>query len=79
MANGHKDAFYASFTGLASVHTDAESIAAHGPPPEYRGAWPAYPNDLAVIRFRPQRLEVQGKGIAPSKPHWQPQGVVLPA
>ncbi len=76
--NGAKGSFYASFTGLASVHTDAESIAAHGPPPEYRSQWPAYPDDLALIRFRPQRLEVMGKGVMPSQPHWQPQAVALP-
>jgi general stress protein 26 len=75
--NGTKGGFYASFTGLASVHTDAETIAAHGPPKEYRSQWPDYPNDLALIRFRPQRLEVMGKGIKPSKQYWQPQGVIL--
>lgn len=32
IANGTKNAYYASFTGHASVHTDAPSIAAHGPP-----------------------------------------------
>ncbi|MBA3527537.1 MAG: pyridoxamine 5'-phosphate oxidase family protein [Sphingomonas sp.] len=76
--NGHKGSFYASFTGLASVHTDAETIAAHGPAKEYRLQWPDYPNDLALIRFKPQRLEVMGKGIKPNKQYWQPQGVVLP-
>ena len=75
--NGTAGSFYASLTGLASVHTDAESIAAHGPPEAYRGQWPDYPNDLAVIRFTPQRLEVLGKGISPSRAHWQPQGVIV--
>ena len=76
-ANGHAKAYYASFTGLASVHTDAATIAAYGPPPAYRGGWPDYPRDVAVIRFKPTRLEVQGKGISPSKALWQPQGVVI--
>lgn len=76
--NGHKGSYYASFTGLASVHTDRESIAMYGPPKEYRSQWPNYPNDLALIRFTPHRLEVLGKGIKPSKLTWQPQGVVLP-
>ena len=75
--NGTANAFYASFTGMASVHTDPESIAAHGPPAEYRSQWPDYPNDLALIRFTPLRLEVMGKGIMPSPAHWQPQGVSL--
>jgi general stress protein 26 len=76
--NGSKGGFYASFTGVASVHTDAKTIAAHGPPKEYRSQWPDYPNDLALIRFKPERLEVMGKGIKASERHWQPQGVDLP-
>lgn len=73
--NGHRDSYYASFMGVASVHTDAQTIEAHGPPEQYRAQWPDYPDDLAVIRFRPRRLEVMGKGIRPSEQHWQPQGV----
>jgi general stress protein 26 len=76
--NGTKNSFYASFFGLASVHVDALAIATHGPPEQYRAQWPDYPNDLALIRFQPQRLEVMGKGIRPSQQHWQPQGVALP-
>jgi general stress protein 26 len=75
IANGTKNAYYASFTGHASVHTDAPSIAAHGPPEHYRSQWPNYPDDLALIRFLPQTLEVMGKGIKPSQQHWQPQAV----
>lgn len=77
-ANGHKDSFYASFTGFASVHTDADSIAKFGPSERFRGNWPDYPNDLALIRLKPVRLEVMGKGIMPSEDVWQPQGVLLP-
>lgn len=77
--NGHKGSYYASFLGLASVHTDAKTIAAQGPGEEYRAQWPDYPHDLALIRFQPQRLEVMGKGIKPSQKLWQPQGVVLAA
>ena len=51
------------------------SIAAHGPPEHYRSQWPKYPDDLALIRFLPQTLEVMGKGIKPSQQHWQPQAV----
>jgi general stress protein 26 len=76
--NNHENAYYASFLGLASVHTDAESIAAHGPSEKYRAIWPDYPNDLALIRLRPKRLEVMGKGISPTQDIWQPQGVMLP-
>jgi general stress protein 26 len=78
ISNGTKNSFYASFSGLASVHVDASTIAAHGPPEQYRAQWPDYPNDLALIRLRPQRLEVMGKGIKPNQQHWQPQGVALP-
>ena len=73
--NGTKNSYYASFTGRASIHTDDQSIAAHGPPEQYRSQWPNYPNDLALIRFVPQTLEVMGKGIQPNKQHWQPQAV----
>ena len=59
-------------------HTDAASIAEHGPPEQYRAQWPDYPHDLALIRFTPQRLEVMGKGVMPSREHWQPQGVGFP-
>lgn len=76
--NGASGSFYASFTGMASVHIDAASIAEHGPPEQYRAQWPDYPNDLACIRFVPHRLEVMGKGILPSRYHWQPQGLMLP-
>ncbi len=76
--NGHKGSYYASFTGLASVHTDDKSIAAHGPGENYRSQWSDYPNDLALIRFEPHRLEVMGKGVKPSKEHRQPQGMAFP-
>lgn len=75
ISNGTKNSYYASFTGRASVHTDAQSIAAHGPPEQYRSQWPNYPDDLALIRFVPEMLEVMGKGIQPNKEHWQPQAV----
>ena len=75
--NNHENSFYASFMGLASVHTDAET-AAQAPTLKYRHLWPDFPNDFALIRFKPQRLEVMGKGIEPSEPTWQPQGVTLP-
>ncbi|WP_162806160.1 pyridoxamine 5'-phosphate oxidase family protein [Sphingosinicella terrae] len=76
--NNHENAYYASFMGLASVHTDAESIAARGPSERYRALWPDYPHDLALIRLKPQRLEVMGKGILPTEDIWQPQGVIIP-
>ena len=64
--------------GLASVHTDTETILASGLGQKYRHLWPDYPNDFALIRLKPQRLEVMGKGIMPSEDIWQPQGVMLP-
>ena len=75
--NGHRNSGYATFMGLASVHIDAETIRTHGPAAQYRVQWPDYPNDLALIRFRPRRLEVMGKGIAPDELFWQPQGIEL--
>ena len=75
--NGHKDAYYASFMGLARVYTDNETIRARGPGPKYRSLWPKYPDDMTLIELKPQRLEVMGKGIVPSEDIWQPQGVML--
>ena len=77
--NGHKGSYYASFMGLATVHTDPQTIAAYGPREEYRAQWPDYPRDVALISFEPQRPEVMGKGIKPSEKLWQPQGVMLAA
>lgn len=77
--NNHENSYYASFMGLASVHTDAETIAASGLGKKYRHLWPDYPNDFALIRLKPQRLDVMGKGIEPSEEIWQPQGVMLGA
>lgn len=77
IANDNADSFYASFSGLASVHTDNETIAAFGPSEKYRVNWPDYPDDLALIRLIPHRLEVMGKGIWPTESTWQPQGILL--
>ena len=76
--NGNAGAFYASFMGTASVHTDAETIAVIRPPEEIlRQRWPNFPNDFAAIRFAPRWLEVVGKGVRASEDRWQPQAVVL--
>ena len=77
--NGHENAFYASFMGTAEVITDNDFIREHGPGEKYRSLWPNYPDDMALIRLQPQRLEVMGKGIVPSEDIWQPQGVALPS
>ena len=75
ISNGTKNSYYASLSGRASVHMDSQSIAAHGPPEQYRSQWPNYPDDLALIRFVPHVLEVMGKGIQPNEQFWQPQAV----
>ncbi|MGI8705656.1 MAG: pyridoxamine 5'-phosphate oxidase family protein [Sphingomicrobium sp.] len=58
--NNHENSFYASFMGLAEVFTDAETIRAYGPSEKYRSLWPDYPNDMSLVRLKPQRLEVMG-------------------
>ena len=75
--NNHANHYYASFMGTAQVITDNDSIRKHGPGEKYRSQWPNYPDDMALIRLQPQRLEVMGKGIEPSEDLWQPQGVML--
>ncbi len=73
-----RTAYYASFMGEASVHIDDEPMSAHLPDAAMlREYWPNFPNDYAVIRFRPRWVEVYGHGIAGKSENWQPQGVTL--
>ena len=78
-ANGYKDAFYVSFMGRATAHTDAETLAVNRPGESIRKQlWPNFPDDFAAIRFVPQWLELYGKGIDAHEINWQPQGMMLP-
>lgn len=71
-------AYYASFMGVASVHTDPATVIKTAPDEETRKVyWPDFPHDYASIRFRPLWLEVTGHGIKGDKVNWQPQAVVL--
>ena len=71
-------AYYASFMGIASVHTDVATAAKSAPDEATRKAyWPNFPHDYASIRFKPLWLEVTGHGIKGDKVNWQPQAVVL--
>jgi general stress protein 26 len=79
LSGGYAKAFYASFMGLASVHTDPSTVAKSAPDEETRKVyWPNFPNDFASIRFQPLWLEVAGHGIKGDEANWQPQAVVLP-
>lgn len=72
-------AYYASFMGTATVHTDEETLRLHAPEGEYRTTmWPNFPDDYAAISFRTQWLEVTGRGIRGDEESWQPQAVILP-
>lgn len=74
-----KGAYYASFMGEARVHIDDSEMLAHVPEEAIRKEnWPNYPNDYAVIRFKPKWLEVYGHGIKGRPDTWQPQAVILP-
>lgn len=78
-AGNFQNAFYASFMGEASVHTDPATVAARRPSAEQiRMFWPDFPRGYAAIRFQPRWLEVYGKGIEAAPSNWQPQGVALP-
>lgn len=78
-ANGYQNAFYVSFMGKATAHTDAETLAVNRPGEATRKAlWPNFPDDFAAIRFKPNWLELYGKGIEAHEVNWQPQGLVLP-
>ncbi|HJU76498.1 MAG TPA: pyridoxamine 5'-phosphate oxidase family protein [Sphingomicrobium sp.] len=79
-ANGYKDAFYVSFMGTATAHTDAETLSVNRPGESVRKQlWPNFPDDFAAIRFKPKWLELYGKGVDAHEGNWQPQGVILPA
>lgn len=72
-------AYYASFMGTATVHTDDETLRLRAPDGEYRDAmWPNFPDDYAAISFRTHWLEVTGRGIRGDEESWQPQAVILP-
>ena len=72
------NAFYASFMGVASVHTDPAAMGRAVPDEETRRVyWPNFPDDFAAIRFKPHWLEVTGRGIRGDELNWQPQAVVL--
>lgn len=78
VSGGFAKAYYASFMGIASVHTDVATAAKTAPDEETRKAyWPNFPDDYASIRFKPLWLEVTGHGIKGDKANWQPQAVVL--
>lgn len=78
VSGGFAKAYYASFMGIASVHTDVATAAKTAPDEETRKAyWPNFPHDYASIRFKPLWLEVTGHGIKGDKANWQPQAVVL--
>ena len=71
-------AFYASFMGVASVHTDPAYASKTAPHEEIRKSyWPNFPDDYAAIRFKPLWLEVAGLGIKGDEKNWQPQAVIL--
>lgn len=77
--NGYKDAFYVSFMGKATAHTDAETLSVNRPGESLRKQlWPNFPDDFAAIRFEPKWLELYGKGVDAHEVNWQPQGLVLP-
>ncbi|HKX90832.1 MAG TPA: pyridoxamine 5'-phosphate oxidase family protein [Sphingomicrobium sp.] len=79
-ANGYKDAFYVSFMGKATAHTDAETLSVNRPGEAVRKQlWPNFPDDFAAIRFEPRWLELYGKGVDAHEVNWQPQGLMLPA
>ena len=78
--NGYENAFYVSFMGTATAHTDAETLAVNQPGETIRRQlWPNFPDDFAAIRFEPKWLELYGKGIDAHEVNWQPQGLVLPS
>jgi general stress protein 26 len=75
---GNEGAYYASFMGQATVHTDLPTLELQAPAEEYRREfWPNFPDDFAAIRFETHWLEVTGHGIRGSDASWQPQAVIV--
>ncbi len=79
IAGNHANAYYASFMGTATVHTDDATVKLRAPEEKYRRTqWPNFPDDYAAIRFQTKWLEVFGRGIKSDKDNWQPQAVAVP-
>lgn len=77
--NGYQNAFYVSFMGQATAHTDDETVAVQRPGESIRNQlWPDFPDDYAAIKFVPKWLELYGKGVDAHEVNWQPQGMTLP-
>lgn len=72
---------YASFMGVARVHSDAETVRARSFFYEEmrERLFPDFPHDMVMIEFRPRWLEVAGRGVDVHPETWQPQGTrILP-
>ncbi len=75
---GYANAYYASFMGTATVHTDDATVQLRSPEEKYRRSqWPDFPDDYAAIRFETKWLEVYGRGIKGKPENWQPQAVTI--
>lgn len=78
VTGGHANAYYASFMGTATVHTDDATVQLRAPEEKYRRSqWPNFPHDYAAIKFETKWLEVYGKGIQGKADNWQPQAVII--
>lgn len=72
-------ASYASLSGQAHRVTDAALIERKNP---YQGEmratyFPRYPDDFALIAFRPEWLEVMTQELPGRRETWQPEGIRL--
>lgn len=71
---------YASFMGVARVHSDVETVRARSFFYEEmrERLFPDFPRDMVMIEFRPRWLEVAGRGVDVHPETWQPQGTRIP-
>lgn len=70
---------YLSLMGRCRIVGDRTTIDAKNPfrGPDLAHYFPAFPDDFALIGFRPDYLELTSKAFPGAKDIWQPEGLVL--
>lgn len=65
---------YVSVMGRATLHDDAETLAAHTfhDAADLAAFWPDYPRDYLLIRVEPAWIEVLGAGAEADPETWRP-------
>ena len=67
---------YATFMGTSILHSNQATVLERSFfPNDLRDAlFPDFPNDMVMVEFTPEWLEVAGRGVQVHPETWQPQG-----